>query len=379
MSWFQVRPKHGTCGISSLFFLFLLGLSSAYSGETKPNWKEVLSAARREGRVVIYGSGGIDRIKLYKERFEAAIPGITVDYLPLGPAQVSLRILAERRAGKHIPDISVGGAGGSTVTPLRAQGALQPLNSALLLPEVLDKSKWFEGRHWFMDNEEKYVLTYALTPGTIVTYNTKLVNPKEIKSYKQLLDGKWRGKILSSDLLSPGGPGGGTVKFVYANPELGPDFLRRLYGEMDVTLSRDYRQLVDWLARGRFAFLLFVGLDDIDKAREQGLPVDVLDLRNMKEGYPLTSGWNSIVSMNPAPHPNAALVFINWLLSREAQTAFEQIMGIASLRTDTTTKGTLRESLVPKKESKYMVVSLEKYWYLDSEIRNLVASVVNKP
>lgn len=379
MSWLQVRPKQGTSGTSSLFFLFLLGLSFAHSGETKPNWKEVLAAARQEGRVVIYGSGGIDRIKLYKERFEAAIPGITVDYLPLGPAQVSLRILAERRAGKHIPDISVGGAGGSTVTPLRAQGALQPLNSALLLPEVLDKSKWFEGRHWFMDNEEKYVLTYALTPGTIVTYNTKLVSPKEIKSYKQLLDGKWRGKILSSDLLSPGGPGGGTVKFVYANSELGPDFLRRLYGEMDVTLSRDYRQLVDWLARGRFAFLLFVGLDDIDKAREQGLPVDVLDLRQMKEGYPLTSGWNSIVFMNPAPHPNAALVFINWLLSREAQTAFEQIMGIASLRTDTTTKGTLRESLVPKRESKYMVVSLEKYWYLDSEIRNLVASVMNKP
>ncbi len=365
--------------ISLVALVGFLAIALGYAKEARPyqseRWREAVALARQEAKVVIYGSGGIDRYRLYKNRFEATFPGIKVNYLPMGSGQITSRIMAERRAGKYIPDIALGGAGGSTVLPLRSKGALQPVKSAFLLPEVLDKSKWFKAKHWFMDKDAKHVLSYALTPGTIAAYNTNLVNPKQITSYKDLLDDRWRGKIVSRDVRARG-PGGGTIKFVYTNPDLGPDFIKKLYGEMDITLSRNLRQMVDWLAQGRFAFLLFSGLDIIDRAREQGLPVDVLNLQQMKEGYPLTSGWNSMLLMNPAPHPNAARVFINWLLSREGQTAFERIMKIASLRTDTTTKAGLRGFLIPKEDTDYMVVSLEKYWHLNSEIRALLATVI---
>ena len=372
----MVAQNRATIQVAVLFLLVGFFADPGFSAEAKPGWDGVVAGARREGRVVIYGSGGIDRVRLYKESFEAAFPGISVEYLPMGAGEVSARVMAERRAGKYIPDILLSGAGGSTVIPLRNQGALQRLDSALLLPEVLDKSKWFDSKILFMDNEAKYVLAYALTPGTIAAYNTHLVDPGELRSYKDLLDARWRGKILSMDVRAGGGPGGGIIKFVYANPDLGPDYLRKLFGETQITLARDLRQMVDWLGRGKFAFLLFSGLDVIDKAREQGLPVDVLNLQQMKEGYPLTSGWNTILLVNPSPHPNASRVFINWLLSRDGQTAFEQIMKIASLRVDTPSKSAVREFLIPKKENKYMVVSQEKYWHLDPEITALLSSVL---
>lgn len=371
----MVAQNRATFQVAALFLLVGFFAGPGFSAEPKQGWENMVAEARREGRVVIYGSGGIDRVRLYKDRFEAVFPGIRVEYLAMGAGEITMRIMAERRAGKFISDISLGGAGGTTVTPLRSHNALQPIYPVLLLPEVLERSRWFENKLWFMDRERRYVLTYALTPGTIAAYNTNLVNPKEIISYRDLLNPRWRGKLVSSDIRVSGGPGGGTVKFIYAHPELGPDYLRSLFGDMNVTLSRDHRQMIDWLGRGRFSFVLFTGLDSVDKAREQGLPVNVLDLQQMKEGYPLTSGWNSIILLNPAPHPNAAAVFINWLLSREAQSAFEEIMGIASLRVDTPTKAGLRDFLIPRK-NRYMVVSEEKYWELDPEIKALIAGLI---
>jgi len=65
---------------------------------------------------------------------------------------------------------------------------------------------------------------------------------------------------------------------------------------------------------------------------------------------------------------------INWLLWREGQTAVEKVIGCPSLRNDTPTKKSLREFTVPKQGADYMAVSLEKYWYLDNEVRALIKS-----
>lgn len=68
---------------------------------------------------------------------------------------------------------------------------------------------------------------------------------------------------------------------VYYNPNVGPDFLRRLLSEMNVTISRDRRQLTDWLGTGKF--LLCIGCGDIKRARSEGLPVSELDRKHLKE------------------------------------------------------------------------------------------------
>lgn len=339
--------------------LLLLALHSSSEGASSDKqWEQLVAAAKQEGKVVVYGGPGLDRRRIYKDHFEAAFPDIKVFYEGLGGRQSSSRLLAEYRARKHIVDVRLGAAG-TIYEILGGKGAFQPVRPALLLPEVLDESKWFEGKLWFTDNKGEYVLTYSLAVSTMVAVNNRLVNPKEITSYRDLLNPKWRGKIVSQDIRQSG-PGSGNSRYLYVNPSLGPEFLRKLYS-MDVTLSRNQSQMVDWLARGRFAIFLFPNLNEIDRAREVGLPVEVVNPQRMKEGYPVTAGFNSLLLMNQSPHPNAARVYVNWLLSRSGQTVFEKVLETPSLRRDTPSKGALRQFLVPQEGTDYMVVSLEKH------------------
>ncbi|HTM06885.1 MAG TPA: hypothetical protein VL754_00705, partial [Verrucomicrobiae bacterium] len=104
-----------------------------------------------------------------------------------------------------------------------------------------------------------------------IRYNTKLVQPREFTSYWDLLHSKWKGKIAGTDPRI-GGMDSLVVVFYY-HPGLGPDFMRRLYGDMDVTLSRDYRQPIDWLASGKFSLCMPCNSRESRKAMKQGLPI----------------------------------------------------------------------------------------------------------
>lgn len=346
-----------------------LAVAQAESQEAwKAEWERVIAAARKEGKVVIYSDPG--REQIFTD-FEAAFPGIKAEIV--SGNRLTTRIVAERRAGKFLPDVNIGGASYNDFAILRATGAHQSLRSALLLPEVLDESKWFDGKLWFADEEEQYIFMFSMQTATIMAVNTNVINPVELTSYKQLLDPKWRGKIVSSDVTA-GGQGGGNMRYLYMNPHLGPDFLRKLFGEMDVTLSRNDRQMIDWLGQGRFAVLLFPAWYEVTTARDVGLPVNIVNAQQMKEGYAITTGPNTLRFFNPAPNPNAAKVFINWFLSRDGQTAFEKVVKSPSLRVDTP-KNLIPDSLVPKKGANYMVTSLHKYAPVDPEVRSLLSSL----
>ena len=173
--------------------------------------------------------------------------------------------------------------------------------------------------------------------GTIF-YNTKLVNAKEFKSYKDLLDPKWKGKILVDDPRKAG-PGQATFTFFFLHPGLGPDFIRAL-GKQQLTMLRDFSQEVDAVAQGKYPVLL--GTADffaIERAR-LGVPIAIIDPRQLKEGSDMSPGNGDLALFNRAPHPNAAKVFINWLLSKEGQTIFARATGYVSARLDVSTDHT---------------------------------------
>ena len=120
---------------------------------------------------------------------------------------------------------------------------LEPIKPALILPEVLDQTKWYEGEHRYIDPEKRYIFTFvANSQSGQIIYNSKQVNPAEFKSYWDLINPKWKGKMASLDPTTFGM--GATLQFFYFNPELGAPFLKRLYGEMQVTISRDARQMI---------------------------------------------------------------------------------------------------------------------------------------
>jgi len=215
-----------------LLLLALHTSSDVALSETK--WEQLVAAAKKEGKVMVYGGLGLDRRRIYKDHFEAAFPDIKVRYKGLGGRQSTVRFRAEYRAREHLVDIRFGAAG-TIFEILGGKGAFQPVRPILMLPEVLDVSKWFEGKLWFTDNKAKYVLTYSLAVSMVIAVNSELINPKELISYKRLLDPKWRGRIVSQDIRQSG-PGSRNSRYLYVNPSLGPEFLKKLYS-MDVTFG----------------------------------------------------------------------------------------------------------------------------------------------
>jgi len=310
-----------TLGIVSLSVV-LLWTAAVFAAEAKPGWQvtweNTVAAAKKEGKLNFYvGRYGSEPLL---NEFRKEFPEIKLLTVNGAGNQLGLRILTEIRAGKVVADLYSGGA--NTNFDILYQGkALDSIKSLLILPEVLDESKWYGGQHRYTDPEQKSIFVYIANPSSSgFYYNTTLVNPKEFKSYWDLVNPKWKGKYVSQEPTNTGL--GASLQFIYYHPELGPEFLRRLFVDMQPTFGRDRRQISDWLAQGRFA--LCVGCRDVAKAKTQGLPVEELESVDWKEGIQLTSGGGSISFIKGAPNPNAAKVFVNWFLSRRGQTALQR-------------------------------------------------------
>jgi ABC-type Fe3+ transport system substrate-binding protein len=138
--------------------------------------------------------------------------------------------MAEQRAGLREADLVLGGTD-ILLGTLKEKGLLQPIRSVLVLPEVLDNSAWFKGKLWFADTEDKYVAMWRAVPYVSACVNTNIVKTSELKSYWDLLDPKWKGKIVSQDLKI--GSARNQMYAIYVREDLGPKYLKRLYGEME--------------------------------------------------------------------------------------------------------------------------------------------------
>jgi len=319
---FQVRLS--TLALAFLLFLWLAIVPEA-GAQTgwKKDWEQTLEAAKKEGQVSLYMCSTCSATNQYEKilaEFAKEYPGIKIVTVAGSGAQLTARETAERRAEKYLADIHGGGANGA-FNVLHKAKALDPIKSLLVLPEVVDESTWYGGKHQYIDPEGKHIFAYLASVSTAqLFYNTQLVKPGDFKSYWDVTNPKWKGKIVT---LDPSNTGlGATMQFFYYHPELGPDFIRKLFGEMEVTYSRDYRQMVDWLAQGKFA--LCVGCKETDKAKSQGLPIGDFDTSLWKEGASFSAGGGTLSFFNKAPHPNAAKVFVNWFLSRKGQTALQK-------------------------------------------------------
>jgi iron(III) transport system substrate-binding protein len=304
--------------------LLLAGIvQAAEQAKWREDWQRAIEAAKKEGQLSLYGGQEITHPEIIAA-FNKEFPFIKITAISGRAADMMTRIVAERRADKYLADLTASGPNGPRMLYLNK--ILDPITPAFILPEVTDASKWYGGKHWYADPENKYIFLFE---GTVVTtglsFNTKLAQPEEIKSYWDLLQPKWKGKILAQDprgaaLLTP-------VLILYHRAGVGPEFLRKFYTETDVTLFRDRRQGTNWLATGKFPICHLCR--EIDKAQQQGLPVDELPPDKLKEGGTIGGGGSSVLALiNRAPHPNAAKVFINWYLSRQGQSIWQHVMNV---------------------------------------------------
>ncbi len=311
-------------------FIFLLaapGSAQPDKSSWKAQWGRTLEGAKKEGRVTVYGGAEITHpqiLNVFKKRH----PGIKVVTVS-GHSEVIQRIIAERRARKYLADIFSYGPNAARTAYLA--NFLQPIAPHLILPDVTDTSNWYRGQHFYRDPEKKYIFLYEGTPGSAsMAYNTKkLTDLKEIRSYWDILDPKWRGKIGFFSYGS-GGSIPTPMLTLYYNPKVGKKFLQRLFNEMDLTISRNRRQATDWLGRGKYPLCFMCR--DIERAKRQGLPVETFPADHIKEAGQLGGGNSSVIGfLNDAPHPNAAKIFINWFLSKEGQMTWQEVMNTVVL------------------------------------------------
>jgi iron(III) transport system substrate-binding protein len=335
-------------------------------------WDETLAAARKEGKVVVVLGGGASRryrpvFKFFEDKF-----GVRTVVSTGGGRKQADRLLAERGAGKYKVDIfMVGPTTGNT--RLIPNGAADPIKPLLFLPDVVDQSLWYKGRHYYSDPEEKYIFALSgaadLTPLSI-RFNTDKLPVKEAKK----IDSMWRfldkkrfaGKIVAFPPTIGGA--GGSYFTTHVHPDLGEKYLRGFFDpELDVKFIRDFRQVADGVARGKYTMAIFVGSagQDIDRLGDVGLPV--ANLQEILEG-PLkerptlqgTGSSSNIMVVNRRPHPNAAKLFVNWFLSKEGQTVMHTKSGRSpspTFRVDVTEMGKVHKADMRRPGIEYLTLA----------------------
>jgi iron(III) transport system substrate-binding protein len=293
-------------------------------------WDQVLVAAKQEGKVAVAGPAGTEAREGLTQPFEAKY-GIAVEFFGASNRDLVPRVVQERAAGQYLWDVRVGGA---IVDALKSLGALDPIEPALLLPEVKDLANWRGGELEFSDFDRQILVMTLIQRGTLLI-NTNLVRPDELKSYKDLLDPRWKGRLVADDPRNTG-PGEGTFTHFYLHPELGPDFIRAL-ARQDLVIMKDYQQEVDAVGQGRYPVLVGVAEFAAEPRLQQGVPIAFVDPRQLRELSHLSPTNGELALFNRAPHPNTAKVYVNWLLSKEGQTLFARAMGYIGKRVDVPT------------------------------------------
>jgi ABC-type Fe3+ transport system substrate-binding protein len=305
---------------------FSLGSSTqSFAAASNTDWDKTVEAARREGKVSVWGPPGGWARSILADEFHKRFPEIKVEYNGASGSKAWTKIKAERDAGLYTVDVHVGGVGTAGTAIYQAK-ALQPIEAAFLHPEVQTKSSWWRGNYHFGDPENKFVLVFSISPIPAIAYNPQLVDRQSFKSYKDLLQPKWKGKIV---MVDPRVSGPGATRWHALVELMGREYVTSLAGQL--VLTRDLRQSVEWIATGKYPF--GTGLSDVhvEEFSKKGAQVSLLS--HLAEGNVLAAGWGTVNLFQPLPNPNAAKLYINWLLSKEGQIAWQK-SGYNSARVD---------------------------------------------
>jgi len=330
-----------------LALILLLSLAPAWAQDKE--WNQTLAAGKREGKVVVAGAPDPVMRNEIIPRFMSRF-GIPVEFLAGRSSQMAARVRSERLAGVYTVDLFMSGI--SPAISLYSEKMLDALKPILFLPEVIDPSRWKNGKLWFVDPEERYVLRLFSSVASFLHINTEYVKPDEIRSAKDLLNPKWRGKISTEDPTDSGNGQNQAVRFYL---QLGEEFVKKLYIDQKLGITRERRQLADWLARGTYPICLSCREDDVTALRREGFKIlEVFELSDVA-GTIGSSPW-LLTLMNKAPHPNAARVFAHWIISREGLDIYSRGHRAATLRNDVD-ESFLRPESIPRAGVKYFDTS----------------------
>jgi ABC-type Fe3+ transport system substrate-binding protein len=360
---------------SFALLLFTLLLAGTATAQTPPSWEQIVAAAKKEGTVTVIGPQGSETRDALTLAFQKKYPDIRVELQGMSGNQIGPKLLNELAASRFTTDVVITGTTTALETLVPAK-AVAPIKPVLIGPNTRDLSKWRGGKLTFSDDAQTYNLIFSSYVKAPFIYNANLVSANDFKSWKDLLDPKWHGKIALKDPLSAGG-GLGNSTLWYTHESLGKDFIRKLLTQKDMVMPRDDRQMLDFAAQGKYP--IAIGPSDVltNEFIARGLPLKHLHPETLREGTYITAGNGSLVIVRNAPHPNAMRVYLDYLISPEGQLEWSKAARFASLRRDVP-KDHVLDILVPKENMTYRDISMRRYVDLREEIVQFIKSVLSR-
>ena len=278
----------------SLLIFSILAIPSVSWSQGKPDPK-LIEGAKKEGQIVYYTTMTLDQSKQTVDRFEKKYPFIKVTLFRTGGGPLLNKIFTESRGGRHDWDVVVGR--GEMVLPMMQRKLLASYpspESKMIDEQLVDKEGFWTAY---------YVNSYVLG------WNTKLVKREDVpKTYDALLNPKWKGGQISLDTEAYGMVEG--LKRAWGQ-EKAIAYLKKL-AALDPVLKRGNTERVQLVVAGEYPLIIAYN-QTIQRLTSRGAPIDWLPLE------PAVTQVNPAMIGSKAPHPNAARLFYDYILSKEGQ------------------------------------------------------------
>src|SRR5271169_6350584 len=284
----------------------------------EPVTPDLIEAAKKEGKVIHYTSTDLPVAERLAKAFEAKYPGIAVRVERTGAERAFQRIGQEYSSNIHAV-VVVNSSDAAHFIVWKRDGILAPY-----VPE--DVAKFYPPEHKDVDGQFASWRVWL----SIIAYNTNLVKAEDApKSFADLLDPKWKGKIVKAH---PGYSGTIMTATYQMQRDLGWSWFEQLAKQniMQVQSSADPPKKLDL---GERSVMADGNEYNIFELREKGRPVEPV---YASEGTPIIIGPNAI--FKGSPHPNAAKLFQSFCFSRDAQQLIIDVGGLRSVHPQTAEK-----------------------------------------
>ncbi|HVO96395.1 MAG TPA: extracellular solute-binding protein [Terriglobales bacterium] len=284
-------------GLLIIILSIVIAIKSNYAADAG-----LVERAKEESKLTAYlAMNAADAVSV-QSAFEKKFPQIKVNLVRAGAPATLQRILTERRGGKTLADVVLGF--GFIHYELGQQNLLARYES----PERSYFSSQFKDKQGLWTNVMSIVHTIA--------YNSKMLQPADLPSrYTDLLLPKWKGKA---------GMNANNIMFLAAmmthfGKEGGLDFLHKLAAQAPQVRGGG-TLVVTLVAAGEFPLAFSINENNVENFKQRGAPIDWI-----RPLDPLYGELVPIGIMAGAPHPSAARVFVDYLLSKEGQELFRNL------------------------------------------------------
>jgi iron(III) transport system substrate-binding protein len=333
----------------------------AAGADWQAEWQRVVDAAKKE-KLVIVTHPGADYEALMAA-FKKDFPDIPVEHTGARPSDISPKIITEQQNNVFAWDVMAATTSNmnNVLLPANAYQDIQPF---FVRKDVMEDSQWGGGKfELYTSNDQKSIIVHNAALASQIYINREKISKEQLSTIDDLMKPEFQGQIVVDDCTVPAH---GMSALVGLWQTKGEDFVRTLLSQQKPVFQDTVRVTTEWVATGRYPIGIGVDSPELRKLQSNGIGTQV---EILSVGGNLSTQGAAV--FRNAPHPNAAKVFLNWLWSKEGQTAF-----VDAFKQSTTPNSRRLDAPVIDKELYPDYANFDKYisWTMDSG-RPLIQSI----